>query len=464
MKNLFSFAILVHIGCVCGFAQIGVGTNNPDSSTVLDVQSTTRGMRLPLMTSDQRKAVGSPAIGLLVYDTDQRRLFIFDGTQWLPVNMSSSGEITPGGSVAPLNGQAESFGWAVDISGNFAIAGAPIANGKVNGAGAVYIYRNINGLWTPPTRLIANDGETNDLFGSAVAIDSPFAIVGAYAKTFERGAAYIFTFNGSSWGTTPTKIVSPDGNAGDSLGFAVDISSNGGNRAIIGAPRHGLSPTGAAYIFNGSGGVWTLEQKLTMSSPQAGDQFGAAVSIDGNTAIVGSPYDDFRNDAFSPLFVDQGSASVFARDGSWSETNKISVSLSQSGQGNAHFGSSIALKAGKFVVGAPHYGTPGHAFIYNSSGALVAQCFPPPITYAAGFGESVSITDEYILVGCPNFKGSIYYSSTGAVFSYNGNGSRIAVIQNPDPQYGLFGYSVGISGKNYVVVSPVNGRIYFGSL
>lgn len=63
-------------------AQVGIGTTNPDLSSVLDIESTTQGLLTPRMTSAQRLAITSPATGLLVFDTDINNFFFYDGTDW----------------------------------------------------------------------------------------------------------------------------------------------------------------------------------------------------------------------------------------------------------------------------------------------------------------------------------------------------------------------------------------------
>jgi len=60
--------------------------NAPDASAILDVQSTSKGMLVPRMTSAQRLNVNSPAKGLLVFDYDLAQFWFFDGTNWRPVN------------------------------------------------------------------------------------------------------------------------------------------------------------------------------------------------------------------------------------------------------------------------------------------------------------------------------------------------------------------------------------------
>ena len=65
---------------------VGIGTNTPNASAVLDLTSTTKGLLIPRMTSAQRAAIVTPATGLLVYQTDGTPgLYYNTGTPALPV-------------------------------------------------------------------------------------------------------------------------------------------------------------------------------------------------------------------------------------------------------------------------------------------------------------------------------------------------------------------------------------------
>lgn len=67
---------------ILAFSQVGINTDNPDSSAALDMVSTTKGLLLPRVTAAQRLDIDNPAVGLKVYDTNEHCLMIFDGTNW----------------------------------------------------------------------------------------------------------------------------------------------------------------------------------------------------------------------------------------------------------------------------------------------------------------------------------------------------------------------------------------------
>ena len=90
------------------FSQIGVNTDGtaPNSSAMLDVKSTTKGMLVPRMTELQRTGISSPATGLMVYQTDgSYGFYYYDGTNWIAIKASIQGSI---GNVMDVDGNVYS--------------------------------------------------------------------------------------------------------------------------------------------------------------------------------------------------------------------------------------------------------------------------------------------------------------------------------------------------------------------
>jgi hypothetical protein len=63
-------------------SNVGIGTTAPDASAILDAQSTTKGVRMPNMTTTQKNAIASPAAGLMVFDTTLAKLCVYSGAAW----------------------------------------------------------------------------------------------------------------------------------------------------------------------------------------------------------------------------------------------------------------------------------------------------------------------------------------------------------------------------------------------
>lgn len=87
-------------------AQVGVGTTNPESSAILDINSTSQGVLVPRMTTAQRNAIASPAQGLLVFDTVESSFYYYDSSTWVEV-----------GSAAVAEKANDYTGWADYVDG-----------------------------------------------------------------------------------------------------------------------------------------------------------------------------------------------------------------------------------------------------------------------------------------------------------------------------------------------------------
>ena len=88
MKNpIFTLTTLAFLGLSTTYAQVKVGDNptSINSSAAFEVESTTKGILPPRMTSAQRNAIASPAEGLTVYNTEVNCLQWFNGTGWYNV-------------------------------------------------------------------------------------------------------------------------------------------------------------------------------------------------------------------------------------------------------------------------------------------------------------------------------------------------------------------------------------------
>lgn len=67
---------------------VGIGTNSPNASCLLDLSSTTSGFRPPSMTSTQRNSISSPAAGVMIYNTTTNKLNFYNGSAWEAVTSS----------------------------------------------------------------------------------------------------------------------------------------------------------------------------------------------------------------------------------------------------------------------------------------------------------------------------------------------------------------------------------------
>jgi FG-GAP repeat/Secretion system C-terminal sorting domain len=324
----------------------------------------------------------------------------------------------------------DEFGTSVAISGDFAIVGAPRKTATVgfelnSAAGAVYIFKNTDGIWSQLQKIVASDRETFDEFGYSVAISENYVIVGApyedeyvngLSSSSNKGSAYIYKKGATVW-MDEQKIVGNSVSNGDNFGWSVGISED---YAIIGSPREGvasgggiLTEAGSAYIFRKfSSGTWTQMQSINAFDKGAGDEFGTSVAISGDYVIVGALFED-HNATGGANLSDAGSAYIFERDGgTWTQMNKI-VASDRAASDN--FGVSVSISGEYAIVGAYNededpvggntLSNSGSAYIFRNTSGNWAQANKIVASDRGGFdlfGNSVSISGDYAIVGAFN--------------------------------------------------------------
>ncbi len=289
------------------------------------------------------------------------------------------------------------FGTAVDIHGEFVVAGAPGDDENGNASGAVYVYERDGGVWSQQVKLAASDASSSARFGSSVSIDGDYLIVGAYGEDgngTDSGAAYIFKFSGGNW-VQQQKLTANQAGEGDYFGYSVSIS---GQYAIVGAWGDGGTGVGrpAAYIFKRTDDTWSQQTRLDPPGGQQDTDFGFSVSITGDNAVVGA-YTDV---------VDQkntGAAYVFERDKTqWVQRAKLSASDAQA---DIRFGS-VSIKDEYIIVGARWDLESGqkagaaYIFKYNDRRWLqYAKLISTDVEAYDYFGSAVDISSDFALMG-----------------------------------------------------------------
>jgi hypothetical protein len=243
-----------------------------------------------------------------------------------------------------------SFGRDVDLGMESAIVGADFADvGSNPDQGAAYVFVLEDGSWSEQERLVAGDGASGDRFGRSVAVSGDIAIVGADLADIDgeifEGALYVFERTGDGWAEVQ-KLTGSDGDAHDHLGASAVLQ---GVVLAAGAPLEeggitdGCQGTGAVYVFESSGGVWSEAAKLFDRDGVCSDLFGEAVDLDGDTIVVGAP------NAFVTGPSNRGAAYVYRRVG---EQWQLEQRLLPWGPDPNFFGASVALDGDTLLVGA----------------------------------------------------------------------------------------------------------------
>jgi hypothetical protein len=140
--------------------------------------------------------------------------------------------------------QGDQFGASVAISGNIAVVGAPGADTAWMDSGAAYLFRYNGVNWVEEAKLVAGDGKAGDQFGASVSISADYAVVGAPGAD-GSGALYVYKFDGSVW-SLEGKVAATDAAPGQGFGGSVSISGD----TILSGATGDSAQTGAAYAYS----------------------------------------------------------------------------------------------------------------------------------------------------------------------------------------------------------------------
>ena len=292
------------------------------------------------------------------------------------------------------------FGYSVDIRGDYIAVGACWDDDAGEKSGSVYIFQRDDRRWTQQTKIIAADAGADNRFGIDLALDDGYLLVGAFFDddAGERsGSAYVFKLDGSGW-TQQSKLAADDAAAGDWFGVSVDIDDG---YAVIGArydDNDRGEDAGAAYVFKEEGTDWQQTQKLTAFDGAAGDLF-HVVSISGGWIAVGAYGNDAGGDNAGAIYL-------FGRDGdSWVSDIKYFM---PDAAGDL-FGASVSIQGRTLVVGANGDDDNGAGagavtiFHFDGTNWRMSQ----KITAADGeagdyFGLATAVSDGDVIIGARN--------------------------------------------------------------
>jgi hypothetical protein len=331
---------------------------------------------------------------------DAGAVYIFQRDLGGPENW---GQVT---KIIAADGQpGDNFGFSVDISGDYIVVGAPYADNQGNNTGAAYIfYRHQGGPdnWGQQAKLYHPQSlnGTDDKCGHAVAIAGQLVLLGVpYNDWFgpDAGAVTSYGRSGSSW--IYLSVVYPSQPVPtENFGYAVDMTTQ---NAVVGAWFH--PGGGCAYAFNNVG-WWNQEAILLPTGPDQVQEMGFDVSISGETAIIGAPEDD-------TLGLEAGAAYVFDRaGGTWPLQTKL---FALDGAQSDRFGSAVAIDNQTIVVGAPddanqhgNYAGSAYTFCYDGQGWNQSCKLVP----AAGVANDHFANDAGVSGGTAIFGNSSYDS------------------------------------------------------
>jgi hypothetical protein len=316
------------------------------------------------------------------------------GTITVPVEVVASGglsrlyqfEFERGSSVvdqivygkAPNPGVHSNFGVSIALSGDTLAVGSYGESSRstgVNGdqtdisapnSGAVYVFVRRESTWTQQAYIKASNTDTNDLFGTSVALSGHTLAVGAVGEASNArqingsqvdnnadgaGAVYVFVRNASTW-TQQAYIKPTDTGVGHRFGLSLALSSDtlavSGNRSNL---QDGQNVDGAVYVFVRDGTTWTQQGILTppsVAAPNVGVFF-LNVALSADTLVVPGQEMNVENG-----HIGRGVTYVFTRNAAtWTQQADLTTSTDGTLATLDHFSSTVALSGDRLAVSAP---------------------------------------------------------------------------------------------------------------
>ena len=269
-----------------------------------------------------------------------------------------------GSSGTPLQGSAVAF----SADGNTAAVAGPNDNGNV---GAVWVYTRSGGVWTQQGSKLVGAGYSGVPFlgqsrSVALSADGNTLMIGGSGDNSGAGAAWVFTRGGGVWTQQGSKLVPSDETGSGRFGYSAALSADG-NTAVVGGPEDN-NATGAAWVFTRSGGVWTQQGSKLVAGDESGPGlFGAVAAMNGagTTVLIGGYGDN----------ADAGAAWVFTQSGGvWTQQGSKLAASDAINSADLGYAVSLSADGNTALIGGPgDNNLAGAAWVFTQSGGTWSQ-------------------------------------------------------------------------------------------
>ena len=199
---------------------------------------------------------------------------------------------------------------------------------------------------------------------------------------------------------------------------------------------------GSIYVFERADDGWDFAYVISGDDVEIGDEFGAALAVDGDRLLVGSPGRDGG----------LGGAHLFERtdDGEWVRTVVFAPPTDRDVRGA---GSAVALSGDAVFLGAPSDAGRGAVLRFDADGRLATALAALNPSGTDLFGAALSVSGDLLFVGAPGTAGDL-----GAAYVFDISSPTVAsphVAMGVEGRGGdAFGASIAASGASVLVGAP----------
>ncbi len=275
-----TFLILFFSIQFSAFAQVGIGTQAPHSSAMLEINAVDKGILFPKMTSTQRAAISTPATGLYVFDTTTSSLWMYNGSVWInTVSEATYGDVKSGFQTADHSGWVKLDGRAVNtLSATQKVAAASLGfTANLPNASAAYLTQNGNAMGS------LSGGNTTTITQAnlpAVNFSTSVTNAGNHSHNVDPGGFWSTANGEHSHGSNAT-----GGPNGYGLVYANGHATLGGSDYTWGEPNGYVTP-GALNIYNGGNHQHWIDVPNTGSSTNGDHGHTVTVASGGSSTPI----------------------------------------------------------------------------------------------------------------------------------------------------------------------------------
>ncbi len=287
MKIKFLLLALLSVSTLNTFAQVSINTDGarPDTSAMLDITSTSKGLLIPRLTAQQMYGITTPAMGLQAFNTTDSSFYYYTGVAWL--------KLTAGGLTLPYTGEITQLSSPAIIR--------------------LYNYAPHGDILDLTTASLANDGYALKATSSGKK-SAAYFIGNSYANALTTGignvgigvdsAAAHVHIKGGSLSTYPQLMIENNGPSGQDTSFLLFKSSGIPNYWAIKSYNNGTNANERFTFYNStSGNVLSLNGDgkvgIGTNAPKAVLQVNGTSAINNPQLLLSNLGDDYARLSFT---------------------------------------------------------------------------------------------------------------------------------------------------------------------